>query len=248
MSRYFLFIWVVVALAAVPAVASDPGFPQAGAAGQDGQAEPEPESQWTPVLIVPGWSDEGSDVEPLRQRFMDAGWPETHVGAVDFEDPFGSNRSHAREVALAVEILRTRTGTSRVDLVAHSMGGLATRYYLLFEGGQDRVRRAVFLGTPHRGTVAAILAWGEGGREMVPGSSFLERLNSSAPVPDGVEAMAVRTLLDLRVIPASSAILPGAENVEVCCPTHQGMVDDDATFQEVHNFLEQGVASRNGDG
>ena len=200
----------------------------------------------TPVLIVPGWSDQAGDVEPLRQRFVDAGWPEPAVGVVGFQNPFGSNESHAREVAVAVQFLQESTGAGQVDVVAHSMGGLATRYFLHFENGSESVRRVVFLGTPHRGTVAAVLAWGDGGREMVPGSPFLEKLNSQDPVPLGVDVLAVRTSVDLRVIPASSAILPGAENVEVCCPTHAGMVDDDRTFQEVLGFLQR--ASKEGIG
>ena len=42
----------------------------------------------------------------------------------------------------------------RVYLVAHSVGGLATRWYLLTHDPAP-VRRAAFLGSPHRGTLAA---------------------------------------------------------------------------------------------
>jgi triacylglycerol lipase len=126
-----------------------------------------------------------------------------------------------------------------VDLVAHSMGGLATRYFLLESEGASRVRSAVFLGTPHRGTVVAALSWGEGGRQMVPGSPFLERLNAAPALPQGVRGMSLRTPVDVQVIPASSAILrgEGVTNVELCCPTHNGLVDDDRVFQEILAFL-----------
>jgi triacylglycerol lipase len=194
----------------------------------------------TPVLLVPGWGDLAVTMEPLRRRFTEAGWPESRVSVLAFRDPVGSNEAHAAEIDRAVRILRGLTGAPQVDVVAHSMGGLATRHFLQVGGEADRVRRAVFLGTPHRGTVVAVLSWGEGGREMVPGSIFLNRLNAGLPVPEGVEALAVRTPLDTRVIPASSAILHGAgvANVELCCPTHQGLVDDDRTFQEILLFLQ----------
>lgn len=190
-----------------------------------------------PVLLVPGWSDEGKDLRPLRQRFLGAGWSADSVVAVSFDDPVGSNEVHAEEVARAVDRLLEDTGAHEVDVVAHSMGGLAVRRYLL-DGGADVVRRVVFLATPHRGTVVAHLAWGEGAREMEPGSRFLLDLLRGRAVPRGVRAITVRTPLDLRVIPNESATLPGMPNLEVCCPTHPGMLDDDETFEAVRRFLE----------
>ncbi len=198
------------------------------------------EEERVPILLVPGWSDDASSFDLMRERFYDAGWPADRVTALDFGNPVGSNQEHAEEVARAVERLRAATGAGRVDLVAHSMGGLSARHYLAFGGGGDKVRRTVFLGTPHRGTVAAILSWGDGGREMVPGSGFLVRLNEVGSIPSGIEALAVRTPVDLRVIPSSSAMLPGVPNVEICCPSHTGLLDDERVFIEILAFLEDG--------
>lgn len=212
-------------------------------AGGDAAAQApfvEPDEEAVPVLLVPGWGDHAPDLAALSRRFADSGWPETRISAVTFRDPVGSNRRNAEEVGIAVRLLQSRTGAERVDIVAHSMGGLAVRHYLQFNGGASQVRRVVFLGTPHRGTVAAILAWGEGGREMVPGSDFLNELNEGNPVPDGVEALAIRSAVDLRVIPQSSAMLPGARNMEICCPTHPGLVEDEGTFEAIRQFLRAG--------
>jgi triacylglycerol lipase len=46
----------------------------------------------------------------------------------------------------------------RVDLIAHSMGGLDARYALAHFGLASRVRSLVTVGTPHRGTPLADLA------------------------------------------------------------------------------------------
>lgn len=195
-----------------------------------------------PVLLVPGWGDTAPTVEPLRQRFIRAGWPESRVSALSFRNPVGSNAAHSAEIATAVRVLKGLTGADRVDVVAHSMGGLAVRQYLSDDEEMAAVRRVVFLGTPHRGTLAAVLAWGDGGREMVPGSDFLMTLNHAGPVPEGIEALALRTPIDLRVIPASSALLrgEGVENLEICCPTHNQLVDDDTTFEAILRFLLMG--------
>jgi triacylglycerol lipase len=194
---------------------------------------------FVPVLLVPGWADTGEDVAVLQGRLRAAGWPEDRVAAVTFEHPSGSNREHAREIATAVDSLLARTGEAQVDVVAHSMGGLATRYYLRERDG--KVRRAVFLATPHRGTWAAYLAFGEGRAEMLPGSDFLEDLNSSPPVPPGVEAFTVRTLLETHVLPGASATLPGVRGWTVCCDTHWSLKRDPAVFEVVRNFLRHGV-------
>jgi triacylglycerol lipase len=191
----------------------------------------------TPVLLVPGWLDVGADLEPLRERLVEAGWAEDRVATLRFEDPVGSNLTHAVEISRAVEELRRSTGAERVDVIAHSMGGLALRHYLLFLDGGAFARRVVFLGTPHRGTLAAHLAWGDGGEEMVPGSDFLKELNSRGTVPEGVRVKTIRTRIDLRVLPMSSATLPGATDVEICCPTHAGLLNDPEAFALMYDFL-----------
>lgn len=189
-----------------------------------------------PVLLVPGWNDRAEDLAPLRGRFLEAGWPEEGVEALEFEDPVGSNVEHAAEIAVAVQALRERTGAAVVDVVAHSMGGLAVRKHLV--EGATGIRRVVFLATPHRGTMTAYLAWGEGGEEMQPGGPFLLDINRELLPHRNVGVMAVRTAMDLRVIPGESAELPGAVNREVCCPTHRGLLDDAETFELIRGFLD----------
>jgi triacylglycerol lipase len=193
----------------------------------------------TPVLLVPGWGDDAGQLAPLWARFVAAGWPDSAVVALSFHDPVGSNRDNARVVARAVTELRIATSSDRVDVVAHSMGGLAVRHYLLQAGGVE-VRRVVFLATPHRGTYSAFVAWGEGGREMSPGSEFLNELNSRLyPLPSGVEGLTVRTPVDLHILPPESATLHPLPDVEVCCPTHAGLLDHAETFRVVESFLKR---------
>lgn len=55
---------------------------------------------------------------------------------------------------------------ARVDIVAHSMGGLVVRYHIQTFGGEG-IRNVFFLGTPHRGSVIIYPLW-EGGD---PGSA-----------------------------------------------------------------------------
>lgn len=204
-------------------------------------SEPAPPAP-VPVLLVPGWFDTGRDLAAMRIRLLGAGWPVDAVATVTFEDPTGSNRDHAAELESAIAELIATTGAERVDVVAHSMGGLATRWYL--QGHPDApVRRVVFIASPHRGTLSAHFAWGGGRQEMMPDSPFLDTLNARAPRPDGVEVMTIRTSVDAHIVPGESATLPGVTDHRVCCPTHEGLLRDPEVFDLVRRFLEDGAGS-----
>lgn len=192
-----------------------------------------------PVLIVPGWLETARDLAAMRIRLLGAGWSSDHVETITFAVPTGSNREHAEELARAIDRLLEATGADSVDIVAHSMGGLATRWYLRTHD-EARVRRVVFIGSPHRGTLSAHLAWGGGREEMMPESPFLDTLNAEDPVPDGVEAITIRTVVDTHIVPGESATLPRVPDHELCCPTHAGLMRDDEVFRIVLEFLEDG--------
>jgi triacylglycerol lipase len=186
----------------------------------------------TPVLMVPGWSDRAAFLGLLGERFVQAGWRESEVRAHGFEDPFGSNVDHAHELAGAVTDLMAHSGSEAVDIVAHSMGGLAVRH-LLLHVNPSLVRRAVFLATPHRGTYTAYLARGGGGEEMRPRSAFLRALEAPLPVP----TLSVYTPVDTHVLPPSSALMADARKARVWC-SHRGIVRHAGAFERVRVFLQ----------
>ena len=192
-----------------------------------------------PVVLVPGWFDTARDLAALRIRLLGAGLDGTQVRTVTFADPTGSNMDHAEELGVVVSEVLAETGGRQVDIVAHSMGGLATRWYLNTHADAP-VRRVAFLGTPHEGTLSAHLAWGDGRDEMLPDSPFLQALNGQAAVPDGIEAITVRTPIDTHVLPGESATLTGVVDHVVCCPSHAGLLDDEDVFIIVLDFLERG--------
>ncbi|MEJ2203349.1 MAG: alpha/beta fold hydrolase [Gemmatimonadota bacterium] len=192
-----------------------------------------------PILLIPGWFDTERDLAALRIRLISAGWPTEYVEPLTFADPTGSNVDHAAEIGAAVELLRSRTGAPKVDLVAHSMGGLAVRQYLM-DVGPRRVRKVVFVATPHRGTYTAYVAFGEGRDEMIPGSPFLETLNAAPAVPEGIPAITIRSPMDTIILPSESATLPGIEDHQLCCPTHAGLLRSLEVFRVIRRFLAEG--------
>jgi triacylglycerol lipase len=192
------------------------------------------------VLLVPGWLRGAKELMPLAERLVRDGWPEEWVQPLEFRDPVGSNLDHAEEIEEAVRALQARTGSHMVDVIAHSMGGLALWTLLQREGDVLPIRRVVFLGSPLQGTLIAHLAWGEGGEEMRPGSDFLNKLEEGPDPSHWVEALTIRTPLDLTVVPNRGGTLPGMGDRLVCCPTHQGLQDHEETFLVARDFLLYG--------
>ncbi|MFH1320224.1 MAG: CHAP domain-containing protein [Bacteroidota bacterium] len=110
--------------------------------------------------------------ESLLQAFRDAGYVD---GVTLFPVPYdwrNRNQDTATEfLEAAIESAKQASGHTEVDIVAHSMGGLVTRWYI---EGMDRsdIRKFVMLGTPNHGSAKAYFPW-EGGNFSV--YSYLER-------------------------------------------------------------------------
>jgi triacylglycerol lipase len=190
-----------------------------------------------PVLLVPGWSDRARRLRWLRAYLLESGWSDSHVEVVEFNDRFGGNVEHAREVGRALSGLLRQTGAERADIVAHSMGGLAVRHYLHFGDGAGHVRRVVFTATPHAGTWMAYLARGAGATDMRPGSAFLQQLRALPAVPAGIEALCIHTPTETRVLPQRSALLPDVRCQRVWSASHPRLLRSRRVFAAIREFL-----------
>ena len=112
----------------------------------------------------------------------------------------------------------------KIDLVAFSMGGLVTRYWLQRLGGLERVQRYVTLSTPHHGTLLAYLIPNAGCRQMRFGSTFLRDLASDADRLAALDFTSFWTPLDTIILPARSSIMPQARNERMVIALHPLMV------------------------
>ncbi|PWH12281.1 MAG: hypothetical protein DDG60_13980, partial [Anaerolineae bacterium] len=69
----------------------------------------------------------------------------------------GSELGTALDGFLAQAAARPYVRTDKVDIIAHSMGGLVSRAYIQGNGYHNNVRRLMTLGTPHLGAPASYL-------------------------------------------------------------------------------------------
>lgn len=147
--------------------------------------------------------------------------------AVTLEPPFASIDTAAPIINAAAQRLQRRTGLAPV-VVAHSMGGLATRAWLgsLPEGSAlQAVHRIVTVGTPHRGTWLGRFATTVNGREMRLDSPWLKALRAREDPALVRRYTCIYSHLDNIVFPASTARLPGAEKLHLPGVAHVAMVD-----------------------
>ncbi|MGH8910051.1 MAG: esterase/lipase family protein [Egibacteraceae bacterium] len=112
------------------------------------------------IHVIPGLWSYGS-YACLTQRL------ERLFGAANLvEFPYDWRRSNvltARLLKARIDAeLAMRPAGTQVVLVAHSMGGLVARRWLACEGGAQRCRMLVTIGTPYRGAVKALDALANG--------------------------------------------------------------------------------------
>lgn len=124
----------------------------------------------------------------------------------------------------------------RIDLIAHSLGGLVARSYLSQLGGARRVDHLITLGTPHRGTHASIYVPTRLVSELRPGSATLAKLDALPP-PEGVRTLSIAAGRDLMVLPAEHAHAPFGEHRTFEDLGHLDLLLSPRVFETVDAFL-----------
>ena len=139
---------------------------------------------------------------------------------------------------MEVDALLARTGARKVDVIAHSMGTISARYYVEHLGGAAKVDAFVSLAGVNQGTLWAVgCAVLVSCREMVPGSSLLDRLSANVEVDRPTRFAAWWSPCDPAILPPTNAELPGARNTETGCLGHSDLKTDSRVVSGVLAFV-----------
>jgi PKD repeat protein len=160
-----------------------------------------------PVLLVHGYCDNASLWNDgslpfdgpfnFKQKLIDEGFI---VDTIDLgpKPTNGSIWNYGEQLAAKIAIMQNQYNVEKVDIVAHSLGGLAARAYAFQNRTERDVRKLVMLGVPNSGSgLLKEKYWfflrklfpekcetsGDAGFEMRPNSPFLWRLNSAGLLP-----------------------------------------------------------------
>jgi len=156
--------------------------------------------------------------------------------AVDLEPLFCSIDDYVARIDAAIEAVAAATGWPPV-LICHSMGGLAARAWLRTADGA-RVHRIVTIGTPHAGAWLARFGRSVNGRQMRVGSEWLSRIEPEQDSARQVPFTCWYSDCDNIVFPASTAMLPGADNRLCRGRAHVEMAFDAALRRDTLALLE----------
>ena len=192
-----------------------------------------------PILFVHGWNGSASNWNTMKARFEKDGYPASHLLAYDYNTSTSNKTTGEVEVKARVEQLLASTGATKVDILAHSMGSLNSRWYLKFvPGAQERVDDWVSFGGPNHGTSAANICFSTTCVEMRIGSKFLTELNAGDETPGAVNYGTWWSTCDEFINPDESVILSGATNTNVGCVSHLGLVSNETIYKQVREFIK----------
>jgi triacylglycerol lipase len=247
--RTFLLLF----LCAVPACGGDSAViadlslrldrsPTSDRGAADRGSHPDRPSSRRPVLLVHGVNGSSKNFAVMIGKLTTDGWPASRLFAIDFKDPaWGCNVDNAKAIDVLVKDALAKTGATRVDLVAHSMGNLSSRYYLKNGGGTGVVRSYVSLGAMHHGLFQPCLSpldvcvW----KEICESGPFLTQLNAPPATPGPTRWASIYGTAD-QTVPNASSQLAGAENISVAGVTHdgpQGLLEHSAAYEQVKRLL-----------
>ncbi len=163
-----------------------------------GQASKVEAATDTPVVFVHGLGGSDTNFALIKRYLRTQGWDSDNLYGIDLPSKQGNQELNSAAIRNFVDNVRNETGSDKVNLVGHSMGGANSLYYILHKGGDSKVDKLVTLGGANRLT-----------------TSF---------APSGIDTTSIYSTNDLIVRPYLS-ILSGAENIAVYGVSHIGLLN-----------------------
>ncbi|MGC0417749.1 esterase/lipase family protein [Embleya sp. AB8] len=150
-----------------------------------------------PIVFVHGWHSDGGTWDHMANKAKEYGYGSDELYRFDYGrlSQTGNGSTPIKSLAKGLDAfikknnLRGRSPDGKIDIVAHSMGGLVSRAYLKQNEGHAATAHLVTYATPNHGTILSYFCppivpiCDEQAREMDAGSGFLRWLNSGTETP-----------------------------------------------------------------
>jgi len=183
--------------------------------------EPKPAPAALPVLLVHGVLCNAGVWERFARYLRRHG--AAPVYTISYGPPLASIEAFADQLARRIDAVLATTGARQLVVVSHSMGGLVTLAYCR-KHGPAKIRRAITLAAPYRGSVLAWLMVGTCLGQIRPRSTWLDALYAERFARPPITS--IWSWHDSMVAPQLSARLPGADNIELVGVGHNAILAD----------------------
>ncbi|GGJ04904.1 esterase/lipase family protein [Paenibacillus hunanensis] len=166
----------------------------------------------TPIIFVHGLGGSASNFTFIESFLARQGWSSNEMYAIDLPTKNGVQTLNAAAIRNLVDDVLARTGSTKVNIVAHSMGGANSLYYILNYGGASKVDKLITLGGANRLTT------------------------NSAPA--GVNVTSIYSIND-QVVSNYLSNLDGANNIRIYGVMHIGLLANSTVNGHILDALQQ---------
>jgi triacylglycerol esterase/lipase EstA (alpha/beta hydrolase family) len=194
------------------------------------QPHPKFATNQRPLLLVHGVIHNHSAFIHMKRGLQTAGFK--NVFTVNYTTRHGYFPKMVHQLSQRVNEVMEITRSDRIDIVAHSLGGLVARSYMVNGEGRGKIASLVTLGTPHRGTkLSPLLKTFLGGplfRDLRVGSKLIEQLNSHS-LPRDSKIVSIYSKNDWTIWPQTNCQVDGFpseafQSYEVNSVGHMGLL------------------------
>jgi triacylglycerol esterase/lipase EstA (alpha/beta hydrolase family) len=188
-----------------------------------------------PVVLVHGWSLNRASMALLAARLRNDG---RTVFSINYRTRGIDMDAKASEVAGKLRDILVSAGADRLDVVAHSLGGLVMRAVVRYHSGAEFLGNVVTLGSPHKGSSLVYLSKSPDLIQLRPNSPFLQRLANNDPTPDTVYFTAISSTFDAIVFNDSDSDYAGALNISLDYIGHHVLLASPTVYILIKENLE----------
>lgn len=188
-----------------------------------------------PLLFIHGIYDNRSTWTYLRPKLEQHGYRSTNFAYHSFFIPL---EDIVARFDVAIAELEARHPEHKPVVIAHSLGGVIARLWLLSPNNENRIGGIITVATPHGGSRLAPMAPGKLIKQIAPGAEAIARLQQHSTVPH-IPCVSLCSNTDEAVLPAASLLPPQGWKVHPMAETsHVGILFRPATANALLQELE----------
>lgn len=207
-----------------------PNSPQRKRKQRDIADAPSADRNRLPVLLVHGYGLNRGCFTFLQTYLHTRGYE--WVWAINNRPNSSPIPVFAKRLGRAIEQFKAEAGTDRVDIVAHSMGGVIAAYALKEFGYAPHVRRLVTIGAPWAGSKTHVFGFRREAADIRPNSEIINAIAEYSG-----DTVAIWSQSDHLVLPSQSGRPSHARCIELPNLGHQEMLVSARVFRCVADAL-----------